>query len=67
MLFSEKSKNAGVEIQNCERDDLDLPLFDLPTLEQATENFAEKNKIGQGGFGPVYWVIISRLNYRLAS
>ena len=57
MLFPEKSKDAGVEIQNCERDDLDLPLFDLPTLHQATENFAKKNKIGQGGFRPVYWVI----------
>ncbi|KAK4286028.1 hypothetical protein QN277_002642 [Acacia crassicarpa] len=51
----EKSKNANVEIQNNERDYIDLPLFDLPTIEQATENFAEKNKIGQGGFGPVYW------------
>ncbi|XP_028795404.1 G-type lectin S-receptor-like serine/threonine-protein kinase At4g27290, partial [Neltuma alba] len=53
----EKSKNAEVEIQNNEREDLDLPLFDLPIIEQATENFSEKNKIGQGGFGPVYWVI----------
>ncbi|KAI9093206.1 hypothetical protein K1719_027220 [Acacia pycnantha] len=51
----EKSKNAEVEIQNYERDDLDLPLFDLPTIAQATENFSQENKIGQGGFGPVYW------------
>ncbi|KAK4286027.1 hypothetical protein QN277_002641 [Acacia crassicarpa] len=51
----EKSKNAQVEIQSNERDDLDLPLFDLPTIAQATENFQENNKIGQGGFGPVYW------------
>ncbi|TVU19983.1 hypothetical protein EJB05_36169, partial [Eragrostis curvula] len=28
--------------------------YDLSTLQAATENFSEKNKLGQGGFGPVY-------------
>ncbi|KAI0497859.1 hypothetical protein KFK09_021097 [Dendrobium nobile] len=28
--------------------------FDLPTLEVATTNFSEHNKIGEGGFGSVY-------------
>uniref|UniRef100_A0ACD5V141 Uncharacterized protein n=2 Tax=Avena sativa TaxID=4498 RepID=A0ACD5V141_AVESA len=29
-------------------------IFDLPTLQEATENFSEKNKLGEGGFGIVY-------------
>ncbi|CAM0870581.1 unnamed protein product [Alopecurus aequalis] len=29
-------------------------IFDLPTLEVATENFSQRNKLGEGGFGAVY-------------
>ncbi|XP_068639247.1 cysteine-rich receptor-like protein kinase 25 [Aristolochia californica] len=29
-------------------------LFDLATLRAATDNFSDRNKLGQGGFGPVY-------------
>ncbi|XP_029124555.1 G-type lectin S-receptor-like serine/threonine-protein kinase At4g27290 isoform X2 [Cajanus cajan] len=36
-------------------DDLDLPLLDLSIIIAATNNFSEGNKIGEGGFGPVYW------------
>ncbi|KHM99306.1 G-type lectin S-receptor-like serine/threonine-protein kinase SD1-1, partial [Glycine soja] len=35
-------------------DDMDLPVFDLSTIAKATSNFTIKNKIGEGGFGPVY-------------
>ena len=31
-------------------------MFDLLTLEEATEHFADKNKLGEGGFGIVYKV-----------
>ncbi|PAN28117.1 hypothetical protein PAHAL_5G131900 [Panicum hallii] len=34
--------------------DVDLPLFDLEVILAATDNFALHNKIGEGGFGPVY-------------
>lgn len=37
-------------------DDLDLPLFDLEMIFDATDRFAANNKIGEGGFGPVYLV-----------
>ncbi|PON49898.1 Phosphorylase kinase, gamma catalytic subunit [Parasponia andersonii] len=37
-----------------QEEDLDLPLFDLPTIRAATNSFSEKNKLGEGGFGPVY-------------
>uniref|UniRef100_A0A0E0ECI5 Uncharacterized protein n=1 Tax=Oryza meridionalis TaxID=40149 RepID=A0A0E0ECI5_9ORYZ len=29
-------------------------IFDLATLKEATENFSEKHKLGEGGFGTVY-------------
>ncbi|CBI20421.3 unnamed protein product, partial [Vitis vinifera] len=32
----------------------ELPLFDLPTVATATDNFSNTNMIGAGGFGPVY-------------
>jgi len=37
--------------------DLDLPLLDLSIIIAATNKFSEGNKIGEGGFGSVYWVI----------
>ena len=35
---------------------LELPLFDLDTLLNATNNFSSYNKLWEGGFGPVYKV-----------
>ncbi|XP_034678683.1 G-type lectin S-receptor-like serine/threonine-protein kinase At4g27290 [Vitis riparia] len=37
-----------------EKEDLELPLFDFDTIAEATDNFSRSNKLGQGGFGPVY-------------
>ncbi|XP_062014516.1 G-type lectin S-receptor-like serine/threonine-protein kinase At4g27290 [Rosa rugosa] len=41
---------------DCEegREDMELPLFDFTTIAEATDNFSSNNKLGQGGFGPVY-------------
>ncbi|KAI3445255.1 hypothetical protein Pfo_001920 [Paulownia fortunei] len=36
------------------REDLELPLFDLATIATATNNFSGENRIGEGGFGPLY-------------
>ncbi|KQK13774.2 hypothetical protein BRADI_1g12410v3 [Brachypodium distachyon] len=33
---------------------LESLLYDLNTLRAATDNFSEDNKLGEGGFGPVY-------------
>jgi len=41
-------------------DDLDVQLFDLFTIATATNDFSVENKIGEGGFGPVYKVFILR-------
>lgn len=32
----------------------DLPLMDLSSIHAATNNFSKENKLGEGGFGPVY-------------
>ncbi|KAM3305101.1 hypothetical protein P3S67_011967 [Capsicum chacoense] len=35
-------------------EDIELPLFPFSTITRATNNFSFNNKIGEGGFGPVY-------------
>lgn len=40
-----------------ETNGVDVPFFDLESILAATGNFANANKLGQGGFGPVYKVI----------
>ncbi|KAK4421545.1 G-type lectin S-receptor-like serine/threonine-protein kinase [Sesamum alatum] len=32
----------------------DLPFFDLSVILKATNHFSDNNKLGEGGFGPVY-------------
>ncbi|KAJ4823215.1 hypothetical protein Tsubulata_013989 [Turnera subulata] len=41
------------------KEDLELPMFDLTTIVSATDNFSSGNKLGEGGFGPVYKGILS--------
>ncbi|KAF2285911.1 hypothetical protein GH714_008907 [Hevea brasiliensis] len=35
-------------------EDLELPIIDLITIMKTTDNFSSENKLGEGGFGPVY-------------
>jgi hypothetical protein len=50
-----------------------LPIFDASFILTATDNFALSNKLGEGGFGTVYRVILhlilffSLINYALFS
>ncbi|KAI8557715.1 hypothetical protein RHMOL_Rhmol04G0031200 [Rhododendron molle] len=34
--------------------EVDLPLFSFASVSAATDNFCDANKLGEGGFGPVY-------------
>ncbi|XP_057959701.1 G-type lectin S-receptor-like serine/threonine-protein kinase At4g27290 isoform X2 [Malania oleifera] len=46
-----RSSEIGYKTQKV---DLELPVFDLATISNATDNFCFQNKLGEGGFGPVY-------------
>ncbi|KAL8243433.1 hypothetical protein R6Q59_009691 [Mikania micrantha] len=37
-----------------QKEDLELPLFGLSEIVKATHNFSFDNKLGEGGYGPVY-------------
>jgi hypothetical protein len=41
-------------------EDMELPLFQFTTIAKATNGFSLNNKIGEGGFGPVYKVNFSK-------
>lgn len=45
----------------------DLPLFKFEILANATDRFSDVNKLGKGGFGPVYKVIsyLKRITYHV--
>ncbi|KAA8526893.1 hypothetical protein F0562_008878 [Nyssa sinensis] len=45
------------DTNECQKDP-ELPLFDYATIAKATNNFSVSNKLGEGGFGPVYKVTI---------
>jgi len=44
---------------------IDIPFFHLESILGATNNFANANKLGQGGFGPVYKVIKNFLTFTI--
>lgn len=37
----------------------DLQIFSFESISATTSNFSAENKLGQGGFGPVYKVSLS--------
>ncbi|KAG6519060.1 hypothetical protein ZIOFF_022549 [Zingiber officinale] len=53
-LSKKRSKSDTDEASQATGEDFDLPLFDLSTIAEATANFSVGNKLGEGGFGPVY-------------
>ncbi|KAJ0046088.1 hypothetical protein Pint_04370 [Pistacia integerrima] len=52
-LRKKKLKNQGKG-----NEEMDLPIFDWATIANATCNFSNNNKLGEGGFGPVYKVTL---------
>jgi hypothetical protein len=49
------------EFREEDEKDIDVPLFDLESILAATDNFSDANKLGEGGYGPVYKVISTTL------
>ena len=46
------------QFREAERKGIDVPFVSLESVLVATNKFSEANKLGQGGFGPVYKVIL---------
>ncbi|RVW43668.1 putative cysteine-rich receptor-like protein kinase 35 [Vitis vinifera] len=44
----------GSNISSANSDDPNLQVFSFTTIKVATNNFSSENKLGEGGFGPVY-------------
>ncbi|KAK1368880.1 Receptor-like serine/threonine-protein kinase [Heracleum sosnowskyi] len=49
-----KLSPESVALNKIESEEWELPLFDFKTIIKATDNFSQNNKLGEGGFGPVY-------------
>uniref|UniRef100_A0A6N2KLI9 non-specific serine/threonine protein kinase n=1 Tax=Salix viminalis TaxID=40686 RepID=A0A6N2KLI9_SALVM len=55
ILMRKKAKRRDAEELNEEdKKGIDVPFFDLDSILAATDYFSEENKLGRGGFGPVY-------------
>ncbi|KAG6793919.1 hypothetical protein POTOM_003145 [Populus tomentosa] len=59
-IFKRKAKLKGGnreendQIDSGPMENMELPLFQFTTIAKATNGFSFNNKIGEGGFGPVY-------------
>ncbi|GAY52992.1 hypothetical protein CUMW_146120 [Citrus unshiu] len=57
-IIEKTENNRRTEQKNEDQNiDLELPLFELATIANATDNFSINNKLGEGGFGPVYKLV----------
>ncbi|XP_028958659.1 G-type lectin S-receptor-like serine/threonine-protein kinase At4g27290 isoform X1 [Malus domestica] len=55
LFFVWKKQHQKVgKLGHNQKEDLELPLFDLMTIVSATGNFSIENKLGEGGFGSVF-------------
>ncbi|KAK9209442.1 hypothetical protein WN944_001808 [Citrus x changshan-huyou] len=48
------------------KENMELPMFDWNTIADATDNFSWKNKLGEGGFGPVYRLTETNLDVNVS-
>ncbi|RDX99967.1 Pentatricopeptide repeat-containing protein, partial [Mucuna pruriens] len=53
-LSAEFSGSTDFSLEGNQLSGAELPLFNFSCVVLATNNFSEENKLGQGGFGPVY-------------
>ncbi|KAF3772758.1 putative cysteine-rich receptor-like protein kinase 35 [Nymphaea thermarum] len=55
MLKQKEATSIDTEsVKENEEANYDLPQISLRTIEDATDNFSKSNKLGEGGYGPVY-------------
>ncbi|KAL8124476.1 hypothetical protein AgCh_012209 [Apium graveolens] len=49
-----KGQGPGYAAPELGSEDTELPLFEIGKIANATSNFSNDNKLGHGGYGPVY-------------
>ncbi|EXC10165.1 G-type lectin S-receptor-like serine/threonine-protein kinase [Morus notabilis] len=49
-----RKRSKDTKKNRAKEEDFELPLFSLAAVSIATNNFSANNKLGEGGFGPVY-------------
>ena len=60
--YDEEGRKEEIELpifdltEEGRKEEIELPIFDLTVIANATNNFSRNNKLGEGGFGPVYKV-----------
>ncbi|PUZ46744.1 hypothetical protein GQ55_7G106900 [Panicum hallii var. hallii] len=54
LQLQDKAAEENALVWRIEEKSSEFTLFDLSQILQATENFSKGNRLGQGGFGPVY-------------
>ncbi|KAG6385520.1 hypothetical protein SASPL_154356 [Salvia splendens] len=50
----EQQEKMDTQHPSDSHEELELPMYDLSTIIKATDDFSVNNKLGEGGFGPVY-------------
>lgn len=57
---SERRVKDLIDLEGLEENDnegIEVPYFDFESIVLATNDFSDANKLGKGGYGPVYKVI----------
>lgn len=56
----QNTEGEAMELMDIQDDkgNVEVPFFSFESILMATDNFSEQNKLGQGGFGPVYKVFM---------
>ena len=68
MLHELATSNSFSDLKDVDHDGKrahDLKLFSYDSIVAASNNFSSENKLGEGGFGPVYKVIIISLGHSM--
>ncbi|KAL8509990.1 hypothetical protein ACS0TY_016995 [Phlomoides rotata] len=54
LVFAKKRKRIKGPFSGSHGEEAEVPFFSLSTILKATDHFSLTNKLGEGGFGPVY-------------
>lgn len=57
-LEASSTSSCAEKLEVVLKEEHDLKVFKYASIMEATNDFSSENKLGQGGFGPVYKVTI---------